>query len=84
MSSKNLQELKDKILFQVNELEDKTALQMLQEAVLTYSSPFSNKDILEELTDEQTKRLYESIQQANEGKTLTNEEVKRKAKEWQR
>ena len=47
---------------------DKTALQMLQEAVVIYSSPSSNKDILEELTDEQTKRLYESIQHANEGK----------------
>ena len=81
MSSKNLQQLKDKIHYQVNELEDETALQLLQEAVVAYSSP-SKKDILDELTEDQKKRLYESIQQANEGKTLTNEEVKKKAKEW--
>ena len=81
MSSNDLQQLKDKIHYQVNELEDETALQMLQEAVVAYSSPLK-KDILDELTDDQKKRLYESIQQANEGKTLTNDEVKKKAKEW--
>jgi hypothetical protein len=81
MSSNDLQQLKDKIHYQVNELEDETALQMLQEAVVAYSSP-SKKDILDELTDDQKKRLYESIQQANEGKTLTNDEVKKKAKQW--
>lgn len=81
MSSKNLQQLKDKIHYQINELEDETALQMLQEAVVAYSSP-SKKDILDELSDDQKKRLYESIQQANDGKILTNEEVKQKAKEW--
>jgi hypothetical protein len=80
MSSNDLKQLKDKIHYQVNELEDETALQMLQEAVVAYSSP--KKDILDELTDDEKKRLYESIQQANEGTTLTNDEVKKKAKEW--
>jgi hypothetical protein len=81
MSSKNLKALKDKIHYHINELEDETALQMLQEAVIAYSSP-SKKDILDELTEDQKKRLYQSIQEANEGKTLTNEEVKQQAKEW--
>lgn len=81
MDSENLQKLKDKIHYQLNELEDETALQMLQEAIVAYSSP-SKKDITDELTEDQKKRLQESIQQANDGKTLTNEEVKQKAKEW--
>lgn len=81
MSSENLQQLKDNINSRVNELEDETVLQMLQEAVVAYSSP-SKKDILDELNDEQKKRLFESIRQADENKTLTNEEVKQKAKEW--
>jgi len=81
MNLKNLQQLKDKIHYQVDEMEDETALQMLQEAIVAYSSP-EKKDILDELTDDQKKRLYESIQQANEGKTLTHEEVRQKAKEW--
>jgi len=54
---------------------------MLQEAVIAYSTTHK-QDILDELTEEQQKRLRESIQQANEGKTLTNEEVKQKAREW--
>lgn len=81
MSSKNLQQLKEKIHSRVNELEDETALQMLQEAVTAYSSP-SKKDILDDLSAEQQKKLYESIQQADNGQTLTNEEVKQKAREW--
>ena len=81
MDLQNIQQLKDKIHRYVNELDDETALQMLEEAVVAYSSS-SKKDILDELTDEQRQRLYDSIQQANEGKTLTNEEVKQKAKEW--
>ena len=81
MDLNNLQQLKDKIHYQVDAMEDETALQMLQEAIVAYSSP-EKKDILDELTDDQKKRLYESIQQANEGKTLTHEEVRQKAKKW--
>jgi hypothetical protein len=54
---------------------------MLQEAAATYSTS-SKKDILDELTDEQKERLYESIQQSADGKTLSNDEVKQKAREW--
>jgi hypothetical protein len=81
MNPKNIQELKAKIHYHIDELEDETALQMLQEAVVAYSS-HSKKDILDDLTEDQKKRLYQSIQQANEGKILTDEEVKQQAKEW--
>jgi hypothetical protein len=81
MDTSKIQQLKEKIQYQLNDIEDETALQMLQEAVSVYSSPLK-KDILNELTEEQRKRLQESIQQADNGKTLSNEEIKQKAREW--
>ena len=54
---------------------------MVEEAVTAYSSA-TQKDIVDELTPEQQQRLQESIQQANSDKTISNEEVKQKAKEW--
>ena len=81
MSKQEIAELKAKIHEQVDKLDDETTLQMLQEAVSAYSSPFQ-KDILDELSPEQFRRLSESVKQANEGKTLSNDEVKQKVREW--
>jgi hypothetical protein len=81
MSSKDLKKLKDKIHDQINDLEDETALQMLHEAAAEYST-ISKKDILDELTEDQKKRFYESVQQATAGRAFTDEEVRKKAKEW--
>ncbi len=81
MSKKEVEQLKAKIYQQVEKLEDETALQLLEEAVAAYSTT-SKKDIVDELTAEQQLRLKESIQQAKDGKTISNDEVKQKAKEW--
>ena len=81
MSKQEIAALKEKIHEQIDQLNDETALQMLQEAVAIYSSS-SQKDILDELSPEQRQRLEESIRQANEGKILSNEEVMQKAREW--
>ena len=81
MSKQEIAELKAKIHEQVDKLDDETTLQMLQEAVSAYSSPFQ-KDILDELSPEQFSRLSESVKQANEGKTLSNDEMKQKVREW--
>ena len=81
MSKDEVRQLKAKIYKQVDELDDETALQMLEEAVSAFVSP-SKVDILDELNEDQQRRLQESIQQADEGKLLTNEEVKQKSKEW--
>ena len=81
MSKDEVRQLKEKIYKQVDELDDETALQMLEEAVNAFVSP-SKVDILDELNEDQQRRLQESIQQADEGKLLTNEEVKQKSKEW--
>lgn len=81
MSKDEVRQLKEKIYKQVDELDDETALQMLEEAVSAFASP-SKEDTLDELNEDQQRRLQESIQQADEGKLLTYEEVKQKSKEW--
>ncbi len=81
MDKKNIEQLKLKIYQQIDQLQDETILQMLQEATEAYSSPDA-KDILDELTPQQLLRLQESIQQAENGETVTNDEVKAKAREW--
>ena len=81
MSRDEIKKLKSTIYKKVDELNDETFLQMVEEAVTAYSSA-SQKDILDELTPDQQQRLQESIQQADKGKTISNDEVKQKAKEW--
>jgi hypothetical protein len=81
MSKEEIKQLKEKIHSQIDKLNDETALQILQEAVTSYSLS-SQTDIVDELTPHQQQRLKESLQQADESKALSNEEVKEKTKEW--
>ncbi len=81
MNRDEIKKLKSTIYKKVDELNDETFLQMVEEAVTAYSSS-SQKDILDELTPDQQQRLQESIQQADKGITISNDEVKQKAKEW--
>jgi len=57
----------------------KQHLQMLQEAATAYSS---QNDNVNELSAEQQNRLQESLQQANDCRTLSNGKVKQKINEW--
>jgi len=81
MSKKEIDKIKTIIYEKVNELNDETLLQMVNEAITAYGSS-SRQEILDELTPEQHQRLQESIKQADEGNTVSNEEVKKKTKEW--
>jgi len=81
MSQDEKNKLKTSIYKKIDQLNDEIFLQMVEEAVTAYSSP-SKKDILDELTPEQKQRLQESFKQADKGETITNDEVKKKAKEW--
>jgi hypothetical protein len=81
MNQVKIDQLKTNIYSQIDKLNDETALLMLQETVLAYSSPLQ-KDIIDELSPEQEKRLHHSVLQANEGRTVSNEEVNQKAKQW--
>jgi hypothetical protein len=75
-----IEQLKSDLYSKIEHLQDETTLQLLQEAVTAYSS--SQNESFDELTSEQQERLQESIQQANDGKTFSNEEVLKKTNEW--
>jgi len=81
MSRDEIKKLKSTIYKKVDQLNDETFLQMVEEAVTAYSSA-SQKDILDDLTPGQQQRLRESIHQADNGYTISNDEVKQKTKEW--
>ncbi len=81
MQNQLINQIKQKIHQQVDELNDETSLQLLQEATATYSLK-EQKDILDELTTKQQQRLQESIKQVKTGSIHTNDEVKAKTKSW--
>jgi predicted transcriptional regulator len=81
MSKKNIHKIKTTIYQKVEQLNDETLLQMVEEAVTAYGNTLS-KDMIDELTPEQQQRLHESIKQADNGQTIPHEEVKQKTKEW--
>ncbi len=73
-------DLKKQLYAYIDMIEDETKLEMLCEAAEAYAK--KQPDILDLLTPEQLERLKESIQQADEGKTIPHEEVMKMAKEW--
>ena len=73
--------LKEKLHQYIDNLEDETELYMLHEATVEYQTK-EKKDILDELTPEQLKRLEESIKQADEGKTIPNSEAMKQIAAW--
>lgn len=81
MNKQEVDDLKRKIYQQVEQIDNETTLNMLEEAVSAYSS-ISKSDIIDELTEDQKKRLDQSISQSDNGNTTDNEEVKKISREW--
>ncbi|MBP8115437.1 MAG: hypothetical protein KAY50_08775 [Chitinophagaceae bacterium] len=81
MNKQEVDDLKRKIYQQVEQIDNETTLHMLEEAVSAYSS-ISKSDIIDELTEDQKKRLDQSISQSDNGNTTDNEEVKKISREW--
>ena len=79
MTPEDIKKLKQKINDHLQKSDDPTASKMLQETVTMYSLS-SKKDILDELSPYQRKRLEESILQL--GQTISDEEVMQRAKLW--
>lgn len=73
--------LKSDIWEKLQGINDETALQLVKEAISEYGAA-AQTDVLDQLTSAQQKRLQESIQQADEGNLLSNEEVKQIARSW--
>ena len=66
----------------IDELKDETLLQHIYEMMLELSKTNSDKDILDELTDEQKSRLMKSIESYKQGKTHTLSQVKEEVAKW--
>ena len=81
MSKEDINKIKTTIYEKVEQLNDETLLQMVEEAVTAYGNTPS-KDIIDELTPEQQQRLQDSRKQADNGQVIPHDEVKQKTKEW--
>lgn len=73
-------EIKKQLHEFIDMIEDESHLQMLNEAAEVYAT--RQPDIIDLLTPEQLKRLEESINQADEGKLTSHEEVKKISSQW--
>ncbi len=71
--------LKKKLHEQIDAIEDEMALHMLHEAAVEYGKV---EEAREDLTPAQVEKLQKSLEQANNGETVSHEEAKKRMKEW--
>ena len=74
-------EIKKQLHAYIDMIEDESQLEMLNEAAEAYATK-NQPDILDVLTNEQLERLKQSIQQINEGKVISHEEVIKISRQW--
>ncbi len=74
-------EIKKKLHNYIEMIDDESQLQMLNDTAEIYAAK-KQVDILNLLTNEQLQRLEQSIQQVDEGKVISHEDVKKISKEW--
>lgn len=86
---KNQEELKKKLHELIDSIEDEHTLNVLNEDVVPYVIENRTKEADEEadeaednLTEEQLKELDQAIKEADEGKTISYEEFKRRMSKW--
>jgi hypothetical protein len=75
--------IKEKLHQYIDNLEDEAALQMLHEAAVEYETA-EKRDIVDDLTPEQFKRLEESIKQLDNGQWKSHDEVMKLSRTWLR
>ena len=75
------EEVRFKIYQLINSIEDESILQMVMEDVAYYAS---NKDITDELSEEQLKELNEAVSEADNHETIDWEEFKKEMNEWKK
>jgi hypothetical protein len=83
----NKDELKKKLHEMIDGIEDEHILKVLNEDVIAYMVTSMDEDTNEdededELTEEQQKQLNDAIKEADEGKTISNEEFKKQMARW--
>jgi hypothetical protein len=86
---KNQEELKKKLHELIDSIDDEHTLSVLNEDVVPYVIENRTKEADEEadeaednLTEEQLKELDQAIKEADEGKTISYEEFKRRMSKW--
>lgn len=81
----NQEELKKKLHELIDSIDDEHTLSVLHEDIVPYVIENRTKEADEEgddLTEEQLKQLKEAIKEADEGKTMSHEEFKRRMSQW--
>jgi hypothetical protein len=85
----NKDELKKKLHELIDGIDDEHILKVLNEDVIGYMITTMDEDTNEDeddfeddLTEEQEKRLEQAIKEADEGKTISYEEFKRRMSKW--
>jgi Ca2+-binding EF-hand superfamily protein len=86
---KNKEELKKKLHELIDSIDDEHTLSVLNEDIVPYVIENRTKEADEEadeaednLTEEQLQQLDEAIKEADEGKTISYEEFKRRMSRW--
>jgi hypothetical protein len=74
-------EVKSKIYKLIDSIEDENILQMVMEDVAYY---VSNKDITNELSEEQLKELDEAISETDHNETIDWDDLKKEMNEWKK
>jgi hypothetical protein len=88
-NKKNKEELKKKLHELIDGIEDEHILNVLNKDVIGYMITTMDEDTNEDeddfeddLTEEQEKKLEQAIKEADEGKTISNEEFKKRMSRW--
>lgn len=85
----NQEELKKKLHELIDSIDDEHTLSVLNEDIVPYVIENRTKEADEEadeaednLTEEQQQKLEQAIKEADEGKTISHEEFKRRMSRW--
>lgn len=74
-------EVKSKIHLLIDSIEDENILQLVMEDIAYYAN---NKDILDDLNEEQLKELDEAISEADNNKTIDWKDFKKEMDGWKK
>jgi hypothetical protein len=88
-AKRNQEELKKKLHELIDSIDDEHTLSVLNEDIVPYVIENRTKEadkeadeVEENLTEEQIKDLEDSIKEADEGKTMSYEEFKKRMSRW--
>ena len=76
------QQIKSEIFKLIDSIEDDTVLVNFYEAFLEYKKNNNHTDVIDELSNSQKQRLFDSIQQVKDGKTMSNDIAKDEIMKW--